>query len=77
MRLPVGLDCIFLRALVAFPFLLPMFPTVVLLDPCQIAKSSCRVVVHTRRLGADVDALANLGGGPLPQLPWKIMTPPM
>lgn len=38
MSLPIRLDCVLLRALLAFPFLLAMFPAIVLLDPGEVTE---------------------------------------
>lgn len=73
--LPIGLHRVFLGAFIAFPFLLSMFSAIMLLDPGEVAQSACGAVVHACRLGADVDALSDLGRCSLPQLPWKVMAP--
>ena len=77
MSLPIGLDCIFLRALFALPLLLAVLPAEVLLYSGQIAESSRRMVVDARRLRADIDFLFHLFASPLPEFPWKIVTSPV
>lgn len=77
MGFPIGLYRVLLGALIAFPLLLPVLPTEMLLYPREITQSSRRVVVHARRLGTHVDPLLHLLARPLPKLPRKIVTPPM
>jgi hypothetical protein len=75
MSFPVGLNSVSLGALVALPLLLSMLAAKVLLYASQVAQSARRVVMHTGGLRADIDALANLLAGPLPQLPGQVMAP--
>lgn len=77
MGLPVGLNSVSLRALVTLPLLFTVLSAEVFFNASQVAQSTRRVVMHTRGLRADVDALANLLAGPLPQLPRQVVTAPM
>lgn len=75
--LPIGLNRVFLRALVAFPLLLAVFSAEVLLNPREIPQRSRRIVVNARWFGTHVHPLSHLLARPLPQLPRKVVTPPM
>jgi len=44
---PIGLNGVFLRTLVAFPFLLAVLSAKVLFNPSQITKSSRGIVMNT------------------------------
>lgn len=77
MGFPVGLNGIFLGALLALPLLLAMFPAEVLLDPREVAESSGGIMVHAGLLGADVHPLPDLLARPLTELPWKIVAAAM
>lgn len=73
MSLPIRLHCIFLGALVTFPFFLSMFAAEVLFNAGEISQCPSRVVVDASRLGAYINPFSNLSGGSLPELPWKIV----
>lgn len=67
---PIRLHRVLLRALIAFPFLLPVFPAKMLLYPREIAESPRRIVVDAGRLRTDVNPLFHFLARSLPQLPW-------
>ncbi|RDY12734.1 hypothetical protein CR513_02431, partial [Mucuna pruriens] len=52
MGLPIGLNRVFLGALITLPLLLAMLSAIVLLYPCQVPQGSRWVVVHTTLLRA-------------------------
>lgn len=77
MSFPIRLNRVFLRTLVAFPLLLAVFSTKMLLYPRKIPQSSRRVVMYARSFRAHIDPLFDLLARPLSELPWQIMTPTM
>lgn len=77
MSLPIRLHRILFRALIALPLLLAVLPAIMFLNSGQVAESSTGVVVHTCCDRAYIDPLPNLGAGPLPKLPRKIVASPM
>lgn len=77
MRLPIGLYGVFLGAPLALPLLLAVLSTEVLFYSRQIAKGSCRVVMHAGGLRAHIDPLPDFFGCSLPQLPRQVVASPM
>jgi hypothetical protein len=69
------LNSVFLRTLLALPFLLAVFPAEVLLYSGEVTESSRVVVVDASFFRANIDLLSDLFICPLPELPWKIVTP--
>ncbi|CAL1407403.1 unnamed protein product [Linum trigynum] len=78
MSLPVRLNRVLLGTLVALPLLLPVLPTKVLLDPCEIAQGPSRTVMDAARFGADIDPLPDLDTRvPLLELPGEVVASPV
>lgn len=75
MSFPVGLDGVFLRTLLALPFLLAVLPAEVLLYSGEVAESSRGVVVDAAFFRTNIDLLLDLFIRPLLELPWKIVAP--
>lgn len=75
--LPIRLHCVLLGAPLALPLFLAVLSAEVLLNPGEIAQRSGRVVVHARRLRADVNPLLNFRRGSLPQLPRQVVASPV
>lgn len=77
MGLPVGLNRITLRTLVALPFLLTVLPTEVFLDARKVSQRPGRIMMHAARLRADINPLPDLFARPLSQLPGQVMASPV
>ena len=63
--LPIGLDSVFFRTTLAFPFLFPVFSAKVFLDTGKITEGSSWAVVDATWLRTHVDSLSYFFAGSL------------